>query len=413
MTSGVVKKIPAFLIAAAVLAALMAYVLPDQRSSAAPVSPPVATEARIAGDDARTRIVIDFESAPTISVHYLHNPERIIVDLNDSKFNFPASQLQPLGLYSDIRFGTMTPGMSRIVLTLKRPARLTTAEVQGNESGTGYRLVLDGEMTDEATFADLVKSQVWQKTDKSDVNAEAVAKNDSETSEQFIVAVDAGHGGIDAGATGIDSKTQEKEITLDYAKAFVDLLNAEPGIHAFLTRDRDIFLSLSERVTLARQKKANLFVSIHADTLPQKDIRGATIYTISDKASDNLAENLARRENKSDEIAGVPLENEPAEVADILIDLARRETQAFSISLADVIVKSFEGEINLINNPRRAAGFRVLMAPDVPSVLIELGFLSNRDDEAQLINPEFRKKVAARLTEAVRVYRDKQGRKNG
>jgi len=187
-------------------------------------------------------------------------------------------------------------------------------------------------------------------------------------------------------------------------------LNADDGVHAFLTRETDIFLSLPERVMIARQQNANLFISIHADTLPQKDIRGATVYTISDRASDNLAENLASRENKSDDIAGVPLADEPAEVADILIDLARRETQAFSITLADTIVKSFEGEINLINNPHRSAGFRVLMAPDVPSVLVELGFLSNKEDEAQLISPDFRNKVAKRLTDAIRKYRENQGK---
>src|SRR5690606_26427334 len=145
-----------------------------------------------------------------------------------------------------------------------------------------------------------------------------------------------------------------------------------------LTRDKDEFLSLSQRVQLARSEGANLLVSVHADTLRQKDIRGATVYTISDKASDSLAARLAERENLSDQIAGISLDSEPAEVADILIDLARRETQAFSISVAREVVRTFEGEVLLINNPHRHAGFRVLTAPDVPSVLLELGFLSNK-----------------------------------
>src|SRR5690606_28214504 len=137
----------------------------------------------------------------------------------------------------------------------------------------------------------------------------------------------------------------------------------------------------------------------------QKDIRGATVYTISDKASDSLAARLAERENLSDQIAGISLDSEPAEVADILIDLARRETQAFSISVAREVVRTFEGEVLLINNPHRHAGFRVLTAPDVPSVLLELGFLSNKEDEKLLVDPDWQKKVAGLIAKAVERYR--------
>ena len=372
-----------------------------------------ASAARIASDSARTRIVIDFDVQPKVTVHYLQNPNRIIVDLDETDFNFPENQLKAIGLYKDIRFGTMAPGSSRIVFTLRRSAQLVTAEAQKNDTGQGYHLVLEGESISETKFAGLIKSQDWQKVTSDASKGDRIGTKSEVKTAIFTIAVDAGHGGIDTGATGVDSKTQEKDITLDYAKKLVEFLNAENGVHAFLTRETDVFLSLPERVMVARQQNANLFISIHADTLPQKDVRGATVYTISDRASDNLAENLASRENKSDDIAGVPLSDEPAEVADILIDLARRETQAFSITLADTIVKSFEGDINLINNPHRSAGFRVLMAPDVPSVLVELGFLSNKEDEAQLVNPEFRDKVAKRLTDAVRKYRENQGKNGG
>jgi N-acetylmuramoyl-L-alanine amidase len=194
-------------------------------------------------------------------------------------------------------------------------------------------------------------------------------------------------------------------MTLAFAGELVETLNKETGVKAFLTREKDEFLSLPERVQIARQHGANLFISVHADTLKQHDIRGATVYTISDKASDHLAANLAERENLSDEIAGMTLTSEPAEVADILIDLTRRETQAFSVNLARSVVSSFEGQINLINNPHRYAGFRVLQAPDVPSILLELGFLSNKQDEKLLVDPVWRKKVAGLLAGAVRAYR--------
>jgi len=231
--------------------------------------------------------------------------------------------------------------------------------------------------------------------------------------EDFLIAVDAGHGGIDTGALGASGNILEKDVTLSFAKALADRINQEKGIHAFLTRDDDTFISLSERVVIARQRGAKLFISLHADTLRQKDIRGATVYTISDKASDALAANLAQRENKSDGIAGVEIKDEPAEVTDILVDLTRRETQAFSIQLAENVLKSFEGQIDVINNPLRHAGFRVLQAPDVPSILVELGFLSNANDEKLLIDPDWQKKMAELLTNAIKTYLDASGTGRG
>jgi N-acetylmuramoyl-L-alanine amidase len=274
--------------------------------------------------------------------------------------------------------------------------------VQADEEGRGFRLVLDAERVTEERFSRLVEEQKWTGTvtaTKTDRVLDPPAAGES------VIAVDAGHGGIDTGAIGTDTKMEEKSVTLAFAGELVETLNKETGVKAFLTREKDEFLSLPERVQIARQRGANLFISVHADTLKQHDIRGATVYTISDKASDHLAANLAERENLSDEIAGMALTSEPAEVADILIDLTRRETQAFSVNLARSVVSSFEGQINLINNPHRHAGFRVLQAPDVPSILLELGFLSNKQDEKLLVDPVWRKKVAGLLAGAVRAYR--------
>ncbi len=372
--------------------------------AAAAADPLLAYGARIAGDDARTRIVIDMDREPAFTIHYLDNPVRIVVDLPATAFGFPAGDLKPTGLFKDIRYGTMDADSARIVLTAKKPVKLVVAKVQADESGKGQRLVLDAEMLPAGQFADLVKKQRWTSEDTAkDVGpVEPTQKADPNT---FLVAVDAGHGGIDAGATGTDGVTQEKDITLAFAKIFADKLNAQPGIKAFLTRDKDQYLSLSERVTIARQNHASLFISLHADTLKQKDIRGATVYTISDKASDRLAGEVADRENNSDQVAGAEAQAQPAAVTDILMDLTRRETQAFSISLAQDVLSSFNGQISMINNPHRHAGFQVLTAPDVPSILLELGFLSNKDDEKLLLNEDWRQKVADRLTEAVKQYR--------
>jgi N-acetylmuramoyl-L-alanine amidase len=364
----------------------------------------LAYGARIAGDDARTRIVIDLDREPKFSVHYLADPPRVVVDLPATAFGFPAKDLEARGLFKDIRYGTMDADSARIVLTAIKPVKLVLAKVQPDESGKGQRLVLDAEMVPPDQFADLVKQQSWTAQDTTrDVGP--VAPVQKVSASDFLIAVDAGHGGIDTGAIASDGTTPEKQITLAYAKELADKLNQQPGIKAFLTRDKDEYLSLSERVTIARQNHAALFISLHADTLKQKDIRGATVYTISDKASDKLAADVADRENNSDKLAGAEAPAAPAEVADILMDLTRRETQAFSISLAQDVLNSFNGQITMINNPHRHAGFQVLRAPDVPSILLELGFLSNKDDEKLLLDDKWRDKLVDRLTDAVKQYR--------
>jgi N-acetylmuramoyl-L-alanine amidase len=371
-------------------------------SAASATKPLLAFSARIAGDTDRTRIVLDFEEKPEFSIHYIAAPDRVVIDLPATAFGFPPDQLAPRGLFRDIRYGTMGEGSARIVLTAIKPVKLGLAETQANESG-GYRLVLDAETTTSDDFTNLVRSQSWA-ADTVDPSA-PVALEDGARDSVFTVAVDAGHGGIDAGATATVSKTPEKVITLGFAHLLADKLNKLPGVKAFLTREDDTFLSLSERVSVARQHHADLFISLHADTLSQKDIRGATVYTLSDKASDRMAENLAARENLSDELAGFTIQSGPPEVADILLDLARRETQAFSIALADTVVKSFDGQVGLINNPHRQAGFQVLRAPDIPSVLLELGFLSNPEDEKLLLDEAWRNRIADLLTSAVDRYR--------
>ena len=379
------------------------------------LTPLIAYAARIAGDDARTRIVMDFDRKPEFQLHYTADPNRLIIDLPDTDFGFDEDDLAATGLFSEIRYGRMGEGASRIVMTVKRPARAVLAEVQENDQGQGYRLVVDCEAVTTEAFIELLNKQQWMGSEKiaGGKTDRLNAAQDKATDDAFVVAVDAGHGGIDAGAKGAVTEVEEKVITLEFARILVDRLNKESGVRAFLVRDKDEFISLSERVVIARQRGAQLFISLHADTLRQKDIRGATIYTISDKASDALAASLAERENLSDDIAGIQIEDEPAEIADILLDLTRRETQAFSIRMAETVLESFEGQIGLINNPMRHAGFRVLQAPDVPSVLLELGFLSNPRDEALLTDEKWRKKVADLLAKAVGNYMESAGLARG
>jgi N-acetylmuramoyl-L-alanine amidase len=384
--------------------------LPARTVEAAGAAEPLlAFSARIAGDDARTRIIVDFDRKPEFSVHYVSNPERVVIDLPATAFGFRPDELAARGLFKDIRYGTMDQNSARIVLTANRPVRLAVARVQADEGGKGFRLVLDAEVVSKPDFAKLLKAQSWQEEQPAAIAARGdrltVESDTPAPDNTFVIAIDAGHGGIDIGAVGGNTKTEEKGITLAFAKALAERLNKQPGIKAILTRDTDRYLSLSERVVIARQQHAQLFISLHADTLRQRNIRGSTVYTISDTASDNMAADLADRENLSDAVAGGNVDGTPADVSDILLDFTKRETQAFSIAMAKSLVGSFEGQVALINNPHRHAGFRVLQAPDVPSILLELGFLSNADDEKLLLDDKWRDKMAGLLTEAVTSYR--------
>ena len=216
----------------------------------------------------------------------------------------------------------------------------------------------------------------------------------------YTVVLDPGHGGRDGGAIG-RMGTVEKAVTLAFARDLAEHLRAA-GVRVHLTRDSDTSLRLSQRVGLARQHGADLFVSLHADSIRTRKLRGASVYTLSDEASDALAASLAEGEARSDVLAGFEGEmGEDEGVADILIDLMRRETELFSQSFAEVAVRSLRGATRTIRNPHRSANFRVLRAPDVPSVLVELGYLSNRQDEAQLADPEWRDRIAEALSDAI------------
>ena len=190
-------------------------------------------------------------------------------------------------------------------------------------------------------------------------------------------------------------------------EALKAVLDKYADIRLVMTRTDDRFVSLAERVRIARQHEADLFVSLHADSIRLRGVRGAAVYTMSDKASDRMAQQLAASENRSDLIAGLSLDDKPDGVADILIDLTRRETQLFSVGMARSVIESFDGSIKLINNPLRSAGFRVLRAHDVPSVLVELGYLSNREDEKLLSDPQWREKAAKLLASAIDAFRQK------
>jgi N-acetylmuramoyl-L-alanine amidase len=222
--------------------------------------------------------------------------------------------------------------------------------------------------------------------------------------ERPVIVLDPGHGGVDPGAIGIGG-THEKDITLAMAREIRRQLEATGKYRLFMTRDQDVFIRLRDRIAIARQQSADLFLSIHADSMGNRETRGASIYTLSENASDSEAAALAARENRADIIAGVDLSRESRDVTSILIDLAQRETSNHSISLARALVQEMGREVNLLPvNPHRFAGFAVLRAPDVPSALIELGYLSNAQDEGQLNRPQYRQRVASGIVRSIDAY---------
>lgn len=380
--------------------------------SASMAEPLVASTTRLTAKGSSIQLEMDFDQIPAFTFHYVDAPPRILVDLPATRFAQKDASIAATGLLKSVRYGAMSEGRARMVLTFTHPVKLLRSQATANPSGSGAHLLLEAERTTPEEYRKLMSAQTWETAAAPETEATPALPDMPLTPEPgapLLVAVDAGHGGIDTGATGADGKTLEKDITLSFAKTLAEHLNREPGVQAFLTREKDEFLSLTQRVDKARERKASLFISFHADTLRQGDIRGATVYTISDKASDKLAASLAERENFSDELAGVKLPSEPEEVTDILLDLTRRETQAFSVTFAQQIIQSFKGQIGLINNPHRSAGFRVLRAPDIPSVLLELGFLSNPKDEKLLLDPEWREKIATLLTDAIRRYHTPDG----
>jgi N-acetylmuramoyl-L-alanine amidase len=363
-----------------------------------------ATSAQMAGDELRVRAIIKFDRQPKLSRLIIANPYRLVIDLPETGFQLDPKTLLARGLISDVRFGMMQEGKSRIVLTSKGPFALDFFEVRKDEIGNGWHLLFDISASTNTAFEKLLDTEAERTGATSTASkGDRIGQAPTGRYKPFTVVLDPGHGGIDIGARG-RSGTQEKDITLAFSTELKNLLSGNPALRVVMTREGDEFLALGERVRLARQNEADIFIAIHADTIRAKDLRGATVYTISDKASDEIAHAVAANENQSDIYAGLPVANDNHEVSDILIDLMRRETQKFSVHLAKTVVSSFSSKIRLINNPHRSAGFLVLKAPDVPSVLVELGYLSNPQDEKLLNTPKWRTQTAKLLVTAIEAY---------
>lgn len=349
---------------------------------------------RTIGDNARTRIIAVFNAEPNVRLQILDKPARLIINLPTVDFSAQntlfTKQNTLSSMLSDVRYGFSDIRTSRIILTSKIAFIVEKSTVQKLENGL-WQLLVDIRETTQEKF-----NEIFEKQEKNKL----YVKIQQRPTRNFRVILDPGHGGIDSGARGI-SGILEKDVTLAFARVLRDELKKYSHITVALTRDSNVFLRLSERVKKAQEFDADLFISIHADTINLHSLRGATVYTISDKASDVIAKSLAENENKVDFLDGLPAD-ESLEVTDILLDLTRRETHAFSVNFANNVVANLsKSNINLINNPHRYADFQVLRAPDIPSVLIEIGYLSNKKDEELLNNPQWRKQMAISIAHSI------------
>jgi N-acetylmuramoyl-L-alanine amidase len=384
---------------------------------------PLATADAVSLDDgvAHATLAFNFSQPVDATAFVLADPDRVVVDLPEVDFEIDpqtgtanrAEHLKPhqrqasgKGLVASYRFGLLAPGKSRIVIDLTQPVRIVRAVAAPPQNGVS-RFVIELARTDRAAFQAAAKKAVLAAADAAPQTPEP-AKDTGDN--RSVVVVDPGHGGLDSGAM-IDGLV-EKDIVFAFASELADKLRATGRYKVVMTRDSDIFIPLGGRVQIARDAHASLFVSVHADTLAaEAGVNGATVYTMSDKASDAEAARTAAQENQSDATAGIEGKEETDGVNDILFDLTRQETRAFSHVFARTLVNYWRVASRLNKNPERAAGFRVLTAPDVPSVLLELGYLSNVTDGKSLVSSDWRDVTTGKVVAAINAFFDLRAQK--
>lgn len=362
----------------------------------------VISRLAIVSGSERTRITLDLSQKVEPHAFLLADPYRAVIDLPQVAFRWAEALPSPAaGPVAGFRHGLFRPGTSRLVVDLRQPMRFVQAQVTEPAQGQGWKLVIDLAPTSREAFLLAVAAPP---SSPSPAAKPAAPSQDGQMPRRAdgrrTVVLDPGHGGIDPGTTGFGG-ILEKALTLDIAQDLKRTLEASGRYHVVLTRTHDSFIRLRERIALARSSRGEVFLSLHADALGDSSFRGMTVYTLSDKASDAEAEALAQRENKAELIAGVDLSDESPEVASILIDLAQRETMNLSARLAGHLVQELSREAQLLRNGHRFAGFAVLKAPDVPSALIELGYLSNRQDAQLLAQVQYRRRLGQAVLRAL------------
>jgi N-acetylmuramoyl-L-alanine amidase len=395
------RKLPGLFLLA-LLAAQGALLAPADAADGA-----TATDARIVGDDSRTRFVADLSERLDIAVFAMADPYRVIVDLPNVQFILPHGVgATGRGLVSAFRYGQIAPGKSRIVLDATGPVAIDKSFIVPPANGQPARLVVDLVPSTRDRFLEIARQQ--RRTEVATPVTPRADRLDATAANRGLIRIvlDPGHGGIDSGAVGT-SGTLEKSLVLEYSRRFAESLRATGRYEVIMTREDDSFVPLRKRVEFARAHGADLFLSVHANSFAGGiEVKGATVYTLSERASDRVAAAVAASENRADILAGMDIPEEDSDqVKDILLDLTRRETKNFGIVFAKTLITELhERGIKLTNDPRKEASFMVLEAPDVPSALIELGYLSTPAEEALMKSAEWQEKTAGAMVRAVDSY---------
>jgi N-acetylmuramoyl-L-alanine amidase len=372
--------------------------------TAAQAREPIVMGARIGEHPDRTRFVVELSDPVSMRTFTLNSPNRVVIDMPSVRWHLEGPpRPSGKGAVKSYRYGMFRPGNSRFVIDLNQPVALGDPLVLPPEDGFGYRVVIDLFPTSQAKFD---RTAGWPTDLKARERAAEMASLPSpqvvvpQTSVKKVIIIDPGHGGIDSGTVGEDG-TMEKDIVLAEGQRLRKALMAR-GYTVHMTRDTDVFIPLRERVNVARAWHADLFISIHADSIHDPNISGLSIYTLSERGSDKEAAALAAKENQADIIAGVDLSGDNSAVAPILIDLAQRDTMNKSSHFAETAIAELTHATDILpRQPHRSGALVVLKAPDVPAVLIELGYLSNIHDEKQMKSTVWRDRVAAAIAAAV------------
>ena len=371
----------------------------------------ILLSAQIGGDIQRTRYVAFLSKKVEDRIFAISDPYRIVVDLPEVDIQVPAEKGR--GLILSSRSGLFAAGKSRIVIDLVEPALIEKSELLPPENELPARLVI--ELTRSSHKAFLAAAKIPPPIQRADASQNAAITKNAQDKRPLIV-VDPGHGGVDAGAHGRVTNTPEKEVTFAFCKVLAEKLEATGRYRVLMTRDQDVFVPLDERAQMASGPKADLLISIHADTLDIKrfgvkslqEVRGGTVYTLSEEASDEQARALAQNENKADVEAGVASEAQaPAvseEINSILSELESRSKKNRSLAIANYLIEHLKEKMKFNSRPHRSANLRVLKAMGVPSVLIELGYLSNDEDERLLTSNEWRAAKAALLADTINAF---------
>ena len=356
--------------------------------------------ARIGEHEDSTRIVLELSDPVNLRAFTLAGPDRVVVDMPEVSWRLGAPPLPSNhGSVKSYRYGLFREGNSRMVIDLNRPVRVADPLVLPPSAGFGYRVVIDMYPAPQTAFNSNAgwPADLKQRETAAEILAMAAP---AVRGSKKVVVIDPGHGGLDSGTNGVNG-LMEKDMVLAEGLRLSQMLKAR-GYTVHMTRERDIFIPLPERVAIARKWKADLLISLHCDSNPDHSVNGLSIYTLNDGRSDREAIALARRENQSDVIAGVDLSGGNTPVAPILIDLAQRDTINKSSRFAQTALTRLADATDILpRSPHRSASLAVLVAPDVPAVLIELGYVSNTSDAAQMNTDRWRAGVASAIADSV------------